>query len=281
MDNVSQTAVFAAQVRAAHSLLDRHPIFEDPYALLLADSSEDDVRDLFSAIPDGVARVARVLPSQRARFVDEEVERAVRTGIDQYVIMGAGLDSFAWRREDLMSDLELFEVDHPATQAWKRMRAESVGLECTSNLHFVGVDFSIGQQLSDGLTAAGFDPLRPSIWSWLGVIVYLTVEAVESTFGSVVQMAAPRSRLIASYTVTKDLMDSASREFDDLARAASAEGDEPHITFMAPGDIEKIAKRAGFADVRSVDPSSFLPWFSQRTDGLRPVSYEWILVADT
>lgn len=145
MEGVSQTAVFAAQVRAAHGVLDRNPIFEDPFAMVLADASEQEIQELFALIPAACARVARVLPNQRARFVEEEVERAIRNGIRQYVFLGAGLDSFAWRRPDLMADIELYEVDHPSTQEWKRLRMGRAGLVHPANLHFVGMNFEIDE----------------------------------------------------------------------------------------------------------------------------------------
>ena len=280
MEAVSQTAIFAAQVRAAHAVLDQSPIFEDPYAMVLADASEEEIRALFDLIPLDCARVARVLPNQRARFVDEQVEQAVREGITQYVILGAGLDSFAWRRTDLMTSIELFEVDHPMTQEWKRQKLSDAGLPHPSNVRFVGMDFETQRDLSVGMSQAGFDPNRPSIWSWVGVAVYLGVDAITATLRDTAEMAATGSRLVASYTVTRDLMDQASREFDDLARAASAESGEDHVSAFAPEEIEAIVIGAGWHKARSVNPSSFESWFSGRVDGLTPASYEWLLVAD-
>jgi len=280
VDRFSQTAVFAAQVRAAHGLLDPDPIFEDHYALVLADATEGDVCDLFAAIPDACARVARVLPAQRARYVDEEVGRAVGRGIDQYVLLGAGLDSFAWRRPDLMDEIDLFEVDHPATQTWKRKRLEAAGLSWPARASIVAADLAAGEDLAEGLDAVSFDPGRASIWSWLGVVVYLDVDAVASTLKEIEELAAPGSRLIVSYTVTPDLMDPGSRQFADLARAVSGDAGEPHLSAFAPAEIEGMARDAGWPRVHSIDPSSFAPWFSNRQDGLEPASYEWLLVAD-
>ena len=280
MDGASQTAIFAAQVRAAHGLLDPDPIFRDQYALALAGVSAAEVADLFAAIPGGCANVARVLPSQRARFVDEEVERAVHRGVDQYVVLGAGLDSFAWRRSDLTTRLDVYEVDHPATQEWKRARVDDAGLGWPPRLHAAAVDFALGDGFAQPLVDAGFDPTRPSIWSWLGVVVYLPLEAVGAGLRSVGSLAAPGSRLITSYTVPRELMDADALEFDDLARAASAADGEPHVTFLTPDAMEALARAAGWPSVESIDPLSFAPWFEHRRDGLRPVSYEWILVAD-
>jgi methyltransferase (TIGR00027 family) len=280
MGKVSQTAIFAAQVRAAHALLDSDPIFEDPYALALAGTSADEVRELFAHIPPACARVARVLQSQRARFVDEAVEDAVRRGVDQYIMLGAGLESFAWRRPDLLARTQVFEVDRPAMQEWKQGRLESVGLHRPPNLQFVGIDLATGEDLEDRLAGVGYDRRRPSIWSWLGVVVYLPLEAVESTLRRVATMAAPGSRLIVSYTVTRDFMDHDARAFDDLARAASAAEGEAHLTFLTPGEIESLSRGAGWADARSIDPATFGAWFSNRNDGLTPVHYEWLLEAD-
>jgi methyltransferase (TIGR00027 family) len=280
VEGVSQTAIFAAQVRAAHAILDSDPIFEDPYAMALSDASEEEIRAIFDLIPSACARVARVLPNQRARFVDEEVERAAGEGITQYVNLGAGLDSFAWRRPDLMTAVELFEVDHPATQEWKRKRMWEAGLSHPTNLHFVGMDFEAQQQLAVGLRQAGFDSSQSSIWSWMGVAVYLGPEAITSVLRDTAQLAGSGSRFLASYTVVPDLMDQDSREFADLARSASAESGEDHVSAFVPEEIEAMVINAGWYSARSVDPSSFDAWFSQRADGLRPASYEWLLVAD-
>lgn len=179
--------------------------------MVLASASETDIQELFALIPPACARVARVLPNQRARFTDEEVKAAVERGVGQCVNLGAGLDSFAWRRPDLMADIDLYEVDHPATQEWKRQRMEIAGLSRPSNLHFVPMDFAAGQSLRVGMMEAGFDPRRPSIWSWMGVVVYLQEDAIETTLREVADLAASGSRLLASYTVTQDLMDADSR----------------------------------------------------------------------
>jgi methyltransferase (TIGR00027 family) len=180
-----------------------------------------------------------------------------------------------------MAGLVLFEVDHPATQEWKRGRLQATGLACPPNLQFVGVDFSAAETLGERLTATGFDPARASIWSWLGVIQYLPLAAVGSTLGAVAGLAAPGSKLVASYGVPDELMDPASVEFTELTRVFTARIGEPQITWVAPSDLEAVARAAGWPRVRSVDPSSFAPWFDGRTDGLEPVRAEWLLVAES
>jgi methyltransferase (TIGR00027 family) len=228
-----------------------------------------------------VPGVARVLPNQRARFVDEEVERAIGEGITQYVILGAGLDSFAWRRPDLMSAVELFEVDHSVTQEWKRKRMWDADLLHPTNLHFVGMDFEAQQRLAVGLRHAGFDSSQSSIWSWMGVAVYLGPAAITSVLRDTAQLAGSGSRFLASYTVVPRLMDQDPREFSELARSASAESGEDQVSAFVPEEIEAIVLPAGWYSARSVDPSSFQAWFSQRRDALRPAPYEWLLVADS
>ena len=281
MEGASRTAIMTAQFRAAHALVDPFPIFEDPFALALADRSAAEVLEFLAAnVPASCAHVVRLFVCQRSRFAEQEVERAVGGGVDQYVDLGAGLSSFAWRRPDLMARLTLFEVDHPATQAWKRERLAAVGLACPPNLRLVGVDFHAADALGGRLTAAGFDPARRSIWSWLGVIQYLPLAAVQATLGAVAGLAAPGSRLVASYGVPDELMDPAAREFTELTRVFTASIGEPQITWVAPSELEAVARAAGWPRVRSVDPSSLAPWFAGRTDGLGPVRAEWLLVAE-
>jgi methyltransferase (TIGR00027 family) len=281
MEGASRTAVMMAQFRAAHALVDRDLIFADRFALALAGCSASDVTDFLAAnAPDSCAHVVRLFACQRSRFAEEEVERAVGRGVGQYVDLGAGLNSFAWRRPDLIAGLAMFEVDHPATQEWKRGRLAAAGLSCPPNLHFAGVDFAAADTLAEQLSAAGFDPAQASIWSWLGVIQYLPLETVQATLRAVAGLAAPGSTLVASYGVPDDLMDPASAEFTELTRVFTARIGEPQITRVAPGDIEAVARAAGWLGVRSVDPASFAPWFAGRTDGLKPVRAEWLLVAE-
>lgn len=281
MESVSRTAIVVAQFRAAHTRWDPDPIFEDDFALAFAGCEEADVKEFFAArIPDSLAHVARLFPAQRARFVEQQVASAVMDGVAQYVVLGAGLDSFAWRRLELARQLGIFEVDHPATQSWKRARLEEIGLDCPPNLHFASVDFTTEEDLGDRLIASGFDPARPSIWSWLGVILYLPLDVVQSTLHAVEALAAPGSKIIASYGVVDDRMELASQQFAEFGRAFTARVGEPQITWVAPADIEAVARAAGWPRVTSVDPASFYPWFAERADGLEPVRYEWLLVAD-
>ncbi len=281
MAQPNPTALGSAILRAAHAFQDEDPIFDDTLSLQLAGLSEADVKGFMEASgPESLGHVARLFQCQRSRFVEEHVGLAVDRGVDQFVELGAGLSSFAWRRPDLMEHLDLFEVDQPATQEWKIERIEAVGFTCPSNMHLAAVDFTSENDLAGRLAEVGFDPQRQSIWSWLGVILYLPLDAVRATLASVRDLAATGSTLIASYGVPDDLMDADSREFAALTRDWTAKAGAPQITWPAPAEIEAVAKAAGWSRVKSVDPASLEEWFAGRTDGLEPVRYEWLLVAE-
>ncbi len=281
MQGASQTAVMTAVSRGAHHFMDPDPIFSDPYALSLVGMNESQaVEFLKAAGPEHLWHVARLFVCQRSRFVEETVERAVADGVNQFVDLGAGLSSFAWRRTDLMQSLSLFEVDHPDSQAYKRDRVDDAGLTCPANMHFVAVDFTAADSLANALTGAGFDASKPSIWSWLGVVTYLTVDAVRSTFAEVAALSTKGSTLVASFGVPDDFMEPASSEFAHLVRELVAMIGEPQITWLRPDEMETVAREAGWRQAASVDPASFAPWFAGRSDGLAPVRYEWLLVAE-
>lgn len=281
MGQANPTALGSAILRAAHAFQDEDPIFEDTVSLQLAGLSEPDVKAFLEASgPESLGHVARLFQCQRSRFVEEHVGLAVDRGVDQFVDLGAGLSSFAWRRPDLMSRLDLFEIDHPATQEWKLERIDAAGFTCPSNLHFAAVDFASEDDLANRLKAVGFEPERRSIWSCLGVILYLPLDAIRSTLAAVRELAAPGSTLIASYGVPDALMEPDSREFAELTRAWTSQAGTPQITWLPPVEIEAVAKTAGWTRVNSVDPASLKDWFAGRTDGLQPVRYEWLLVAE-
>jgi methyltransferase (TIGR00027 family) len=176
--------------------------------------------------------------------LDEAVERAVADGVDPFVELGAGLSSFAWRRTDLMQRLSLFEVDHPKSLAFKRERVDAIGLTCPANMQFVAVDFTADGSLSDSLAEAGIDASKPSVWSWLGVIHYLSVEVIGSTLAEVTGLSPAGSTLIATFGVPDEFMEPASCEFAYIVREFVAKVGEPQITWLAPVKMESIAREA-------------------------------------
>ena len=275
----SRTAILAAVTRAMHAIVDPDPIFEDEYALTLTDCSAGDFPQVMKQWPESVGQVLRLTIVQRARFAEDQVEQAVANGTTQYVDLGAGLNSFAWRRPDLMARLTLFEVDHPATQRWKLNRLRAIGLECPSTMRFAGVDFAAGDDLQARLIEVGFDPTRPTIWSWLGVIYYLSLEAVQATLAEVARLSAAGSELVASFVPPDRLMEPASRTALAISRRTTAGLGEPLISSFEPSELQLVTRTCGWPQARAIDPASFAQWFAGRSDSLRPVRFEWLLVA--
>lgn len=175
----SRTALGAAAHRAVHQVLEGGRIFADPLAVRILGADIDvAVRD---AEDHPSTRKLRLFIAVRTRFAEDALTAAVARGVRQLVVLGAGLDTYAYRT-NLGENLRVFEVDHPATQAWKRQRLAEAAISVPSALSFAPVDFE-RETLADGLAAAGFDPAQQTFFTWLGVVPYLTDQAVFSTLG--------------------------------------------------------------------------------------------------
>src|SRR5262245_66401745 len=195
----SQTALRVALRRAAHQVFDHPVILDDPIALRIL--SQDAVAKL-KLDPRQRGRVAltlRAFMAVRSRFAEDALGRAVQRGVRQYVVLGAGLDTFAYRNP--WPDLRVFEVDHSATQTWKMNRLAAGKIEVPSNVTYAPVNFE-SQTLANGLVAAGFDPTMPAFFSWLGVTMYLTVPATLSTF-DFIGSTAPGGGVAFDYSVPR------------------------------------------------------------------------------
>ncbi len=175
----SRTAIVTAMLRGAHYLLDGEPkILDDSLARSFAGFSSDEelLKELDAlAFPD-FPRM-RTLFALRNRYAEDELARAIEHGTSQYIILGAGLDSFAYRRSDLVQTLDVYEVDHPASQAWKRARVEELGIKIPARLHYVPINFE-RETLTEGLAAGGINFNAAIFFSWLGVTQYLSSAAV-------------------------------------------------------------------------------------------------------
>jgi methyltransferase (TIGR00027 family) len=274
------TARMAAVMRAAHLLVDDPPpIFRDDDALALSEVTAEDTAALVGGFEPAVGAVFRATALVRARFTDEQVTDAATRGVGQYVILGAGLDTFARRRSDLVDGLQIFEVDHPGTQQYKRERLQAEGMVAPANLHFVPVDFTAETDLCGALVDAGFKPDEPTIWSWLGVIVYLTHDQIRSTMTGLAQLSAPGSVLVADFLLDRSRMDEAAKAADDIGRPAAAdEGGEPYVSTFKPDQVAALMDSAGWSDCRTWLPFDFAPWFVDRTDSLGPSTYVGLLV---
>jgi methyltransferase (TIGR00027 family) len=269
----SFSALTAAAARAAHLLVDGQPtIFADTLAAaLLTDRAEELIayHRLHGTHPVLVG--ARVQVTCRSRYAQDTLVRAVGAGVTQYVILGAGLDSFAYRGDPLAGRVRVFEVDHPASQEFKRAALAAARIEVPGNVRYVPADLA-RDPLARCLAAAGFDAEAPAVIAWLGVTMYLTAEAVAETL-TVVAGLAPGTELIADYLLPQDARDEAGALYGTLVAQASAEQGEPWRSFFTPDQMADLAVGAGFGAVRAVSQRDTIPaelW--QRADSLRPAN---------
>jgi methyltransferase (TIGR00027 family) len=288
----SFTAIASAILRAAHLLWDDSPkIFEDTLALRLSGcESESALRVQLDRLEAEAARGAslafartllrsiRASLIMRSRYLEDEVEQEIRRGVSQYVILGAGLDSFAYRRPDLAKVLHVFEVDHPATQAWKQSRLQEASIEMPLNVTFVPVDFE-KQSLIDSLRMSGYRTDTPGLFSWLGVTVYLTPDAIFSTLRTIAALA-PGTEIVFHYTILKELVDEETQRLLAVVMAWTAARGEPYQSFFEPVKLAEQVRKLGFAEVSDLGPEEAeARYFSGRTDGLRPLASEHFMRA--
>jgi len=273
-----ETAVRVALWRAMHVQIDRPPhVLNDEIGLKLA-SPDDGWRRRPDMDPDGTSRFRAAIVA-RARFIEDLVAAQADNGVSQYVILGAGLDTFAQRRSEIASRLRVFEVDRPGPQAWKRRRLMELGFGVPQWLRLVPVDFEAGGSWWDQLAAAGFDPGQPAVVVSTGVTMYLTKDANIATLRQIAGIA-PASTLAMTFLLPTELIDDADRPgFQAAERGARAAG-TPFISFYTPDEMMTLAYAAGFKDAQHV-PGTLLAerYFADRADGLRPSSGEDLLVA--
>lgn len=276
----SPTAIAAAVGRAMHLRDARPKVFEDTLALDLAgDEGAAQMQQLLDEVPERALAGYGLAFAFRARFVEDAVAAAVEDGMRQYVILGAGLDSFAYRRLDLLEHLRVFEVDNPATQTWKRRRLADLGVEVPKGLVFAPVDFEM-QTLDEGLSAAGVDLGSPAIFSWIAVTQYLTREAVVRTLGAIA-LGPAGTRIVFSYLVPRRLItdDLEARGFDWTASRTAAAG-EPFLSFFEPAEIEAILEDLGFASVVHLSAyGAERPGYLEAYQDTRLVGFERLVTA--
>ena len=201
----------------------------------------------------------------RARLTEDVVERAVAAGTRQYAILGAGLDSFAYRRPDLLVRLRVFEVDHPASQAWKRERLAELGVSLPANLVFAPIDFET-QSLRAGLLAAGFDFAASAVFSWIGVTMYLTLAAIEATLATVAA-CPPDSRIVLTYNPPPSALQDQRLAMHSRMSRLAGEMREPWISFFTPAEAEALLRRCGFRKIDHFGPAEAIrTYFAGRTD---------------
>src|SRR5215469_5651406 len=238
----SRTAMLAAVARGRLRLEETPPwVLDDAFALVLVGPVWQELRErLASLLPGQVIRETSAAVCTRSRYAEDRLAAGAFT---QYVILGAGLDSFAWRRPDLLRSLRVFEIDHPASQAWKLERARALALPLSDSQVFVPVDFE-AESLQDALHAAGFDWGQPALFSWTGVAPYLTAEAIESTLRTIAETAAD-SQVVFSYLAEESVLDDVGKEFVRTYAPLAASLGEPLQPGWPVTEIERLISRCG------------------------------------
>jgi methyltransferase (TIGR00027 family) len=278
----SCTALMAGATRAAHLLYDSAPhVLVDPftYLVLPEESRTAILKGRRNTADDAMLARLRSSVIWRARTTEDALEQAMARGVRQYAILGAGFDSFACRRGELLPELRVFELDHPATQAWKRESMAAIGVLEPAGLHFVPADLGAVSP-HDALGASAWDFDRPGFFSWIAVTMYLRPDAVMATLRSVAALGAGTTIAFTYLQHEHLLHDDAERRMLDLIRTASTKVGEPYHSYYSPVEIEDVARAAGFDIVEHHAPASS-PYFHGRRDGLMPHNLELLLVATT
>ena len=265
----SRSAQWVAALRAVHQLLDEPLVLNDPVALpLLGAQAEAALRDDPFVLNDPLSRGVRAALVARSRFVEDELARGVAAGLQQYVLLGAGLDTFAYRSPYPGRQLRVFELDHAGTQRWKQQRLAEAGIRAPSALTFVPADFA-RDDLGEALAQAGFRADAPACVSWMGVTTYLTADAVLRMLRAMAGLAAG-SCVCFDYRVPATMLDPIERVIDGVLGQKAAAAGEPWLSTFDPAQLQRQLLDAGFAAADSTTPDALnARYFARRKDGLR------------
>ncbi len=245
----SRTALGAACHRAAHQVLERGFIFTDPLAArILGADAEAAVRD---AENDPARRRLRLFIAVRTRFAEDALAAAAASGVRQLVVLGAGLDTYAYRTP-FGERLRIFEVDHPATQAWKRQRLAQAAIAAPRALVFVPVDFE-RETLADGMAAAGFDPAQQTFFTWLGVVPYLTEEAVWSTLSFIANLPHG-AHVVFDYSDPPASLPAEWRIAHERRAQHVAELGEAWLNYLEADNLRAKLTALGFSEIEDLGP---------------------------
>lgn len=271
------TAVRTSLWRALHVQVDAKPhILEDEIGLKLIVPPDD-----WQQRPDmKFTKRLRASIIARARFIEDLVIEQSKQGISQYVILGAGLDTFAQRRPDVTSKLQIYEIDQPDTLAWKQQRLVEAGFGIPNNLNFVPVNFETSSWW-DELLKAGFNTSKPAVVACTGVTLYLTKEAIISTLNQIATLGAG-SKLAMTFYLTMELLDEEDKPMQEIAEKGARAAGTPFISFFPPAEILALARETGFNEAKTISTKDMEQlYFADRTDHLLPASGEVFLLAST
>ena len=261
-DEPSRMALMVARQRAAHQLLDHGAILDDPFAMKILREDERDLLQFANQHP--LASIGRLFTAARSRIAEDALSKAVERGVRQVVILGAGLDTFALRNPHA-ARISIYEVDHPTTQAWKRQRLVQAQLAPPPWLTFVPVDFE-RDDLQQKLSSAGFQRTSAAYFTWLGVVPYLTRDAIDDTLGYIASI--PNSEVVFDYaeppeTWTEDVKAYAAARMAQLEKI-----NEPWVSRFEPAGVAAILRSHGFDDMEDISFQQVVSRFGRDVQGL-------------
>jgi methyltransferase (TIGR00027 family) len=274
----SRTARAVAVRRAAHQLLDDPKVFDDPLAVAIAGGEEAVRAAIVQRESTPSAPFIRAFMAVRSRLAEDELAAAMARGVTQYVVLGAGLDTFAYRQRFTSAELLVFEVDHPATQAWKRERLKTAGIAIPPNVVYAEADFE-HHSLAGILAGAGLDAMRPAFFAWLGVTMYLEKPAVIAALDDVARASRGGGGVVFDYIVDPTSLGPTVRAgFDRLADRVAKAG-ESWVSYFAPAEIVGELTRREFSTAEDVDGDELnRRYFAERADGLKVASLSHMAV---
>ncbi len=276
----SETAVGTAIQRAAHQILDEDPkILSDPVAVgLVPGSSLEDIRADEEKLQHPIHKNFRAALVQRSHFTEEALHEAINDGVRQYLILGAGFDTFAYRQPSWASELTIVEVDHPASQEFKRDCLDKAGVVCSENVSFCPVDFE-QMSLREGLASSPFDPQAYTFVCWLGVTPYLNRAAIEETLHFVLSFSPP-SRLAFSFNCPVSSLSGFEREALEVLSAHVEERGEPFLSQFEVEEMRQWLYDLGFSHVSHLSSEVARKLlFHGRTDGLSAPTWQHVMCA--
>jgi methyltransferase (TIGR00027 family) len=261
----SRTALMVARQRAAHQVLDHGSILYDPFAMKILCEDEREVLQFASG--QALASIGRLLTTARSRIAEDALSRAVESGIRQIVILGAGLDTFALRNPHGARQIRIYEVDHPATQAWKRQRLAEAQIALPPWLIFVPVDFE-RDDVGEKLVAAGLQQNSPSFFTWLGVVPYLTQDAVGRTLDYM--SSIQNSEVVFDYMEPLEASSGELRQVETERAEQLKRIDENSVSRFEPAGIAAILRSHGFCVIEDNSFQEIASRFGSAIQGLAP-----------
>lgn len=274
----STTMIRTAIMRAMHQVLDNDPkILSDPLAVGLVEGSTRD--EILGAPPDArPPEWFRSIFVLRARYAEDSLAEAVAHGVKQYVLLGAGMDTFAYRQPAWASAIRVFEVDHPESQAFKRETLLKRKIRVPANIEFCPIDFE-RVSLADGLAKSSLDHGATAFFSWLGVTQYLTWPAIDATLRFILSMPEG-SKLVTEYILPPERWSQEEEHFLKLVVHAVKELGEPWLTYFTSEELSDHLRAIGFSEIAVLTPEAAAArYFTNRHDGLRPPNYGGLIRA--